>query len=298
MKGMWFSNSAYIDFGKVEVIYSDGTAVPITGNNSFRLLLAFAEHPGEQMTRRELVKSIWDQDYDYSSSWDNSITRVISDTRKLINDKDRHYVITIGSDYKFSPPDKTEPPVRKITAASSAANIDPDIQLGSRYIQSQLIFGIRILIDSMDKQMQDHIAPNETGKTFKEMGDYLYRLNLESSLHVIESLMDMILLDQLTEEERENVISIYIRICNYYHSLGLVKKSKALMMIAWQKLHIIAGLGSATAMHNIAFYYYKGGMGIKKSLDDARIWYKKAIKAGSKASEYQFKMYFPGEPLE
>lgn len=295
MNGMWFTDDAYVDFDRVMIIFKNGETYKITGNNGFKLLTFLSKNSGH-ISSEQMIEAIWPDSCNYTSV---NLNHEINNIRNWFNDRSILPYERGSRDYVFTPPTQKEPPkVKSEETAKSLVSSVSEHSVEDDVIQKQLIYGINTAIEVMNQQMMSAIGHESGGAYEHEIGEYIYDLGLDKSISVYEGMMDLLKLDKLTDEEKGSVGNIYMRIASYYCAMSKVKKDSSLNAIAWQKLNIAANLGNSTAMQNIAFAFYNGDMGVSKSENDAREWYKKAIAAGCKAAAFQFSKYFPGESAE
>ena len=312
LHGMWFTEDAYVDFDSSNVIFPDSKRKPISikGNISFKLLRKFAVNAGHRITADALIEYAWGINARIDigdANYDNNLHNQISKIRRLIGDvkltpKSYKYIQTISGDkltYIFRPPAQKKAPVYNINQDILEIDENKTFSAERKEIQENLIYGIKVLTDTFVKQMTAYINKDKNcphgGATFGEMGKYIYEFQLESSLAVIESMLDLLLLENLNESEKKNISDIYMKIGTFYGGMASVsggEKSMELKKISIHKISISARLGNPTAMQNLGFFFLRG-IGVEKSLEIAKYWYQKAIDLGNKPAEYQMKLYFP-----
>lgn len=293
MNSMWFTDDAYVDFDRVRIVFKNGEIKEIRGSNGFKLLAFLSENAGRHFSKDDMINSIWSDDFGYTP---NNLHQALKDIRNWLNNRGIPQYYRGSNDYVFTaPPQKAPPKVPIDESAGSSVSTSPESLVGDRTIQEQLIYSINTTIEMMYKQMMSAIGDKNGGAYESKIGKYIYSLGLDKSISVYEGMMDLLKTEDLSNEENKLVGKIYMRIAGLYRAMGLVKKDSDLNRNAWQVMHLAADFGDPVAMQNIAIAFYNGNMGISKSENDARIWYKKAIAAGCKPAEFQFSKYFPGE---
>lgn len=86
-----------LDEDKCEITL-DGKEIKLLAKE-FKLLAYFLKNPDKVVTKKQLYKQVWDDEYYFD---DNTITVTISRLRSKIENKDRKYIYTIrGLGYKF-----------------------------------------------------------------------------------------------------------------------------------------------------------------------------------------------------